>query len=105
MLILFAFLIFIGITKVYPVSQSLLQSFVFLPPSLYTLGTYLKTSRLFESPPVSNISTTMKFAIAVTALASVASAAVMHKRQEDYTQNFEFQSFSAACVADSDECT
>lgn len=46
----------------------------------------------------------MKFIVAMTALASVASAAVMHTRQ-DTTQNFEFQSFKAACVADSDQCT
>lgn len=46
----------------------------------------------------------MKFIIAVTALASLAQAAVINKRQ-DSTQNFEFQSFSAACEAGSDQCT
>lgn len=46
----------------------------------------------------------MKFVIAVTALASLAQAAVISKRQ-DSTQNFEFQSFSAACEAGSDQCT
>ncbi|KAJ4396196.1 hypothetical protein N0V93_000415 [Gnomoniopsis smithogilvyi] len=46
----------------------------------------------------------MKFIVAVTALASLAQAAVISKRQ-DKTQNFEFQSFSAACEASSDQCT
>lgn len=46
----------------------------------------------------------MKFAIAITALASLAGAAVINGRQ-DTTQNFEFQSFAAACEAGSDQCT
>lgn len=46
----------------------------------------------------------MKVILAITALASLAQAAVVTKRQ-DSTQNFEFQSFSAACEATSDQCT
>lgn len=46
----------------------------------------------------------MKFIVAATALASLAGAASLGKRQ-DSTQNFEFQSFAAACEAGSDQCT
>ncbi|CAG8959158.1 hypothetical protein HYFRA_00013022 [Hymenoscyphus fraxineus] len=47
----------------------------------------------------------MKFTIAtVAALASVAAASVVNKRQE-LTHNFEFQGFAASCAADSDICT
>ncbi|CAN8105427.1 unnamed protein product [Discula destructiva] len=47
----------------------------------------------------------MKSIISMTAFASFAAAATINSRGNTLLQNFEFQSFTAACTADSNQCS